>query len=61
VLPGTAAASLIGAIIDVGSNPTDTPGVLDVVSGDQALITVLVYAMALPLVALALVRRRDIV
>jgi ABC-2 type transport system permease protein len=61
VLPGTAAGSLIGAIIDVGSNPTDTPGVLDVVSGDQALITVLVYAVALPLVALALVRRRDIV
>ena len=60
LLPGTAAGSLIGAIVDVGSNPTDTPGVLDVVSGNQALITVLVYAVALPLMALALVRRRDV-
>ena len=60
VLPGTAAGSLIGAIIDVGANPTDTPGVLDVVAGGQALITVLVYAMALPVVAIALVRRRDV-
>ena len=60
VLPGTSAGSLIGAIVDVGSNPTDTPGVLDVVSGDQALITVLVYAVALPSLVLVLVRRRDV-
>jgi ABC-2 type transport system permease protein len=61
LLPGTAAGSLIGAIIDVGANPTDTPGVLDVVSGGQALVTVLVYAVALPALALVVVRRRDVV
>ena len=60
VLPGTSAGSLIGAIVDVGSNPTDTPGVLDVVSGGQALVTVLVYAVALPAIVVLLVRRRDV-
>ena len=60
VLPGTSAGSLIGAIVDVGANPTDTPGVLDVVSGGQALITVLVYAVALPAIVVLLVRRRDV-
>jgi ABC-type transport system involved in multi-copper enzyme maturation permease subunit len=61
VLPGTAGGSLIGALLDVGNNPTDVPGVLDTVSGGQALVTVLVYAVALPVVALVLVRRRDVV
>ncbi len=61
VLPGTAAGSLIGAIVDVGANPSDTPGVLDVVAGDQALLTVLLYAVALPALVLVLVRRRDVV
>lgn len=60
VLPGTAGGSLIGSLVGVGG-PDDTPGVLDVVSGDQALLTVLVYVVALPLLALALVRRRDVV
>jgi len=60
VLPGTAAGSLIGAIVDVGANPSDTPGVLDVVAGGQALLTVLLYAVALPLLVLVLVRRRDV-
>ena len=60
VLPGTSAGSLIGAIVDVGANPTDTPGVLDTVAGGQALITVLVYAVALPALVVLLVRRRDV-
>ena len=61
VLPGTAAGSLVGALIGTGGGPDDTPGVLDVLSGTQATVTVLVYVVALPLLALALVRRRDVV
>jgi hypothetical protein len=61
VLPGTAAGSLVGALIGGGGNPDDTPGVLDVLSGTQATVTVLAYVVVLPLLALALIRRRDIV
>ena len=61
VLPGTAAGSLVGALMGGGGSPDDTPGVLDVLSGTQATVTVLVYVVALPLLALALVRRRDVV
>jgi ABC-2 type transport system permease protein len=61
VLPGTAGGSLVGALIDVGSNPDPAPGVVDVISGDQALLTVLVYAVLLPVAAILLVRRRDVV
>lgn len=61
MLPGTAAGSLVGALIGSGGSPDDTPGVLDVLSGTQATITVAVYVVALPLLAIALVRRRDVV
>lgn len=61
VLPGTAGGSLIGALLGGAAEPGDTPGVLDVVSGGQALVTVLAYAVVLPVVALVLVRRRDVV
>ncbi len=62
VLPGTAAGSLVGALIGGGGIDGDgTPGVLDELSGTQATVTVLVYVVALPLLALALVRRRDVV
>jgi ABC-2 type transport system permease protein len=61
VLPGTAAGSLVGALIGGTGNPDDTPGVLDVLSGTQATITVLAYVVVLPLLALTLVRRRDVV
>jgi ABC-2 type transport system permease protein len=59
VLPGTAAGSLVGSLtgVDAGGG---TPGVVDVVSGTQATWTVLAYVVALPVVALALVRRRDV-
>jgi ABC-2 type transport system permease protein len=60
VLPGTAAGSLVGALIGGGVNSDDTPGVLDVLSGTQAMVTVLAYVVVLPLLALALVRRRDV-
>jgi ABC-2 type transport system permease protein len=60
VLPGTAAGSLVGSLIGGGAGPDDTPGVLDVLSGTQATVTVLAYVVALPLLALILVRRRDV-
>ena len=60
VLPGTAGGSLIGALLDVGANPNQTPGVLDTVAGGQALLTVLVYAVTLPAIVVLLVRRRDV-
>ena len=61
ILPGTAAGSLVGALVGIGDNPNDTPGVLDVLSGTQATVTVLAYVVVLPLLALALIRRRDVV
>jgi ABC-2 type transport system permease protein len=61
ILPGTAAGSLVGALVGVGDSPNDTPGVLDVLSGTQATVTVLAYVVLLPLLALALVRRRDVI
>ncbi len=57
ILPGTAAGSLVNALLD---GPTDTPGVVDVLSGQQALLTVAAYAVVLPVVAVVLVRRRDV-
>ena len=58
VLPGTAAGSLVGSI--VGVQPGGTPGVLDVLSGTQAAWTTVAYAVVLPVVAVVLVRRRDV-
>jgi hypothetical protein len=59
VLPGTAAGSLVGSLIGVGG-PNDTPGVVDVISGTQAVWTVLAYAVLLPALSIVLVRRRDV-
>jgi ABC-2 type transport system permease protein len=59
VLPGTAAGSLIGSIIGVEADPT--PGVLHVLSGGQALVTVAVYVVLLPALTLLLVQRRDVI
>lgn len=56
VLPGTAAGSLVRSLGGVGG----APGVLDTLSGPVALVTVLVYVVALPAVALAVVARRDV-
>ena len=60
MLPGTAAGSLVGSLIGGGVSADDTPGVLDVLSGTQATVTVLAYVVVLPLLALVLVRRRDV-
>jgi ABC-2 type transport system permease protein len=59
-LPGTAAGSLVGALIDVEANPNQTPGVLSVLPGDQALLVVVAYAVGVTLLVLAVVRRRDV-
>lgn len=60
VLPGTAAGSLIGSIVGVRDGGDGTPGVLDAISGTQATWTVAAYVVVLPLLALWLVRRRDV-
>ncbi|WP_262849702.1 ABC transporter permease [Mumia quercus] len=60
VLPGTAGGSLVGALVDVATNPNETPGVLDVLSGGQALATVLAYCVGLVVLVLVVVRRRDV-
>jgi ABC-type transport system involved in multi-copper enzyme maturation permease subunit len=62
VLPGTAAGSLVGQMIGVDPRAPDaTPGLLDALSYDRALLTVLAYLVALPLLTWWLVRRRDVV
>jgi ABC-2 type transport system permease protein len=60
ILPGTAAGSLVGALIDVRNNPNNTPGVLNVLSGTQATLTLLAYVVVLTLLVLVLIRRRDV-
>jgi ABC-2 type transport system permease protein len=61
VLPGTAAGSLVGSLIEVTPGGDGTPGVLDTLSGAQATWTVAAYLLLLPLATIALVRRRDVV
>jgi len=59
VLPGTGAGSLVGSIVGVGG-PDPTPGVLDALTGPQATAVLAAYIVALPAVALIVVRRRDV-
>lgn len=59
VLPGTAAGSLVGSF-GAGGGPDGAPGVLDTLSGGQALVTVLAYAVVLPTITVLVVRRRDL-
>jgi ABC-2 type transport system permease protein len=59
VLPGTAAGSLVGSLTGT-SGVAAAPGVLNDVGGAQALLTVAVYAVLLPVFAIVLVRRRDV-
>lgn len=60
LLPGTAAGSLVGALIGSSSPGNDTPGVLDALSGPRAAVTVCVYAVLMPVLTVLLVRRRDL-
>jgi hypothetical protein len=55
-LPGTAAGSLVGSLTAAGG----TPGVLDTIGGDRALLTVAAYVVGLTVVVLAVMRRRDL-
>jgi len=61
VLPGTAAGSLVGSIVGVGPGGDDTPGVVDTLSAGQATWTLAAYVIALPVLSLLLIRRRDVV
>ncbi|SDJ84506.1 hypothetical protein SAMN05428985_101705 [Nocardioides sp. YR527] len=56
-LPGTAGGSLAGAII---GGPNGTPGVLDAISGERALITVAAYVLVAAIAAVVVMRRRDL-
>ncbi|MFE7224578.1 ABC transporter permease [Nocardioides sp. NPDC057577] len=56
-LPGTAGGSLAGAII---GGPNGTPGVLDAISGERALITVAAYVLVAGVAAVVVMRRRDL-
>lgn len=59
VLPGTAAGSLVGAMVDT-KRGDQTPGVLTALSDTQAAVTVGVYLVVLPLTAVLLMRQRDV-
>lgn len=56
-LPGTAAGSLVGALV---GDSEGTPGVLSVLGQERATWLLVAYAVALPLLTLALVHRRDV-
>lgn len=56
-LPGTAAGSLVGSLTGTGSG---TPGVLDVIGGEQAVVTVAAYVVGLVVVVGMVMRRRDL-
>ncbi|MCK0113031.1 ABC transporter permease [Ornithinimicrobium sp. F0845] len=59
VLPGTAAGSLVGSL-GASGGPEGAPGVLTALSGTHALVTVLAYVVLLPLLAVLVIRRRDL-
>ena len=59
-LPGTAAGSLIGALIPGAQADGGTPGVLTALSGPTALATVAVYVIVFTVASLVLIRRRDL-
>ena len=61
VLPGTAAGSLVGAIVGIEPGGDRTPGVVDTLSATQASWTLAAYVVLLPAAALWLMRRRDVV
>jgi len=61
VLPGTAAGSLVGAIVGIEPGGDGTPGVVDTLSATQASWTLAAYVVLLPAAALWLMRRRDVV
>lgn len=63
VLPGTAAGSLVGGLMGEpsGAGGSDTPGVLTTLATGPAAVLLGTYAAVFVIVAVGLVRRRDIV
>ena len=59
-LPGTAAGSLVDALIPGAQADGGTPGVLTALSGPTALATVAVYVIVFTVASLVLIRRRDL-
>lgn len=60
VLPGTAAGSLVGALVGRGGGEDGTPGVLTVLDGGTAAAWLATYLVVFVGVATYLVRRRDL-
>jgi hypothetical protein len=58
-LPGTGAGSLVGSIVGTGG-PDPTPGVLDALTGGQALVSLVAYLVLAPALTGWLVTRRDV-
>ena len=58
-LPGTGAGSLVGSIVGTGG-PDPTPGVLDTLTGGQALVSLVAYLVLAPALTGWLVTRRDV-
>ncbi|MFE6509763.1 ABC transporter permease [Nocardioides sp. NPDC057767] len=56
-LPGTAGGSLAGSIV---GGPNGTPGILDAISGERALLTVTAYVLVAAVAAVIVMRRRDL-
>jgi ABC-2 type transport system permease protein len=59
ILPGTGAGSLVGSIVGTGG-PSPAPGVIDTLSGAEALLVLVGYLVLAPAVAAWLVARRDV-
>jgi len=60
LLPGTAAGSLAGSVMDPAELGT-TPGLLDTLSGGRATLTLAAYAVAGTAAVVMMMRRRDVV
>lgn len=57
-LPGTAAGSLIGRLLP--ADQLNSPGLFTTLATPQALVTVIAYLVLAPVLAIVLVRRRDV-
>ncbi|GAA3722020.1 hypothetical protein GCM10022205_01900 [Spinactinospora alkalitolerans] len=59
-LPGANAGSLVSALAEGVAAGGPVPGVVDVVGGERAAVTLCCYALGFSLAAVALLRRRDL-
>lgn len=59
-MPGTASGSLASAIKGAPSSGSGAPGVVSVLSGGSAALTLVTYALIFGGMAMTLMRRRDI-